>query len=343
MAAKLLMTQDQVTADREMWQAWRRTGVTASEISAVLGICPPEHGSPLVLFIAKQVGEIPQDTDEMTRGRHFEPYVLERFAHAHPDLEVLPGGLYVNTDRPWQMATHDALAVDPATVGIDREVIAGNGWRPDALALPVQAKTSINSEGWGEPGSPDVPVHYRAQTLYEMDVRGASTGFVPVLFMTDWKFATYVIEMDEDSRADVEVMRAEAEAFMRRLEDDDPPPVDWTPATTRALKSLHTDAPEGEVRINAELAKRYRAARRANTRSERRLALAVNEILATAGGARTITAHTGGRDVKVATRTKFPRGFIDAAVLREEHFDIAKVVTRHTNVTALYLGKWVKE
>src|ERR1700754_3028780 len=110
MAPTLLMPQQGVDAQADLWKFFRKGGITASEISSVLGIAPDtwETASPFALFVAKTNDqEVIGDSDAMARGRHLEPYVAERYAETKPTLNIFPGGLYSSEDRNWQMATFD--------------------------------------------------------------------------------------------------------------------------------------------------------------------------------------------------------------------------------------------
>jgi putative phage-type endonuclease len=353
MAARLLMTQDQVAGDRRRWKEIRRGGVTASEIAAVLGIAPPEYGSAFSVFTAKTTGEDHSaDTDETRRGNHLEPYVGGEFQRLHDHLTVLDGGLYCAEDRPWQMATFDRLALDTGTCGYSGDQIRGMaagghpgiaGW-PSAMqhAMPVQIKTSATRDGYGDPRSPDIPVHYRAQVLQEMDVAGADTAYVPVLFMAEWKIVTYVIERDGDAQADIDYMREAAEEFLDRVARDDPPPIDWTPATTRALKTLHPGFEEQSVRIPKNLALRYRRAQEAMEVAKHRLGQASNEVLARMGDCRWAVVTDGGTEYKVVTRSRYDRTTLSSEYIRDRHPDVAKAAEKKTPVDMLRAGPWAK-
>lgn len=332
MTPNILMTQAEIDVDRPRWHKLRRTGVTASEIAAIMGIAPPEHGSAWAVYAAKMTGEEFQgDTDATLRGTHLEGYVADRYA-TEEDRHLMMGGLFNSTERPWQMATLDRI--------IQKEGASERGW------WPAQIKTSATYEGWGEPGTDEIPVQYRAQCLWEMDVYEADEVIVPCLFVHDWKLRNYRVVRNRDAQADILCMRAAGEEFMERLAVNDPPEVDWRPATTKALKTLHSGEPVGTAVIPVHLARRYSKARRSKSLADRRLAQATNEILALAGDARYIVtgpqAHPRDRDQKVATRTRSPRRSTDAELLRKKYPAIAKEVERSTDVTVLYPGSWAK-
>jgi hypothetical protein len=173
----------------------------------------------------------------------------------------------------------------------------------------VQAKTSYPMDGWGwEEDSDEVPVHVRAQVLWEMMVRGATVGFVVVKFIRSWVTRTYQIEMDDRARAEIAWMVAEAELFVKRLETLDAPPVDWFPATTETLRRVYDGIEDTTVRVPWRMAQRYRAAIKASKLADQRKGLVVNQMLDRAGTAGTIVTRDPdtGRTIRVATRTASP-------------------------------------
>lgn len=325
MAAHLLMSQKHIDRDRDEWLRVRQNGITASEIASIMGLAPGTQSSAWKVFLAKSTGEhFDADTDATLRGTHLEPYVADRF-QAESGMTLTDGGLYASTLRPWQMAT------------FDRRTFDAQQW-PDAK-VPVQIKTSATHDGWGDPGTDEIPVHYRCQCLWEMDVAGTDLIYVPCLFMHTWKVVVYRIRRTPDAETDIEIMRMEAEAFRRRLQDGDPPPVDWTPATTAALRTLHPGEPNGTVEIPIKLARQYKAARKSVAAAERRLGQATNEILYRAGDAKYILTHDGDR---VASRSRSPRRTHDVTMLREKFPEAAKATQRTRDTTTLWPGTWAK-
>jgi putative phage-type endonuclease len=298
------MSADVVERNREAWKRQRRQGITASEIASVLGIAPDEWQGPFALYHSKVTGQDYRDDSEaMMRGRILEPYVLERFAQARPDLSIRPGGLYCHGDRSWQMATFDALVEDEP----DRLV-----WTRDKAGIfntlkPAQAKTSGTVEGYGEDGTSVIPGYYRAQALWEMDTAQADTVYVPVLFMVPWRVRVFVLHRDTEAQRDIDFMLEQAQAFRSRVEHRNPPAVDWRPSTTATLRAIHPDLEDTSVKIPVALRLRYAAARRSKKIADRRVTQAANEIRARMGSA--ARAHyvdpATGLEVPVVSRSKY--------------------------------------
>jgi putative phage-type endonuclease len=275
-------------APRDEWLEARRQGVTASEIAALLGISPFQ--SPFNLYWVK-TGQIPEDFDNerLSLGRHMEPWIAERFAKAHPKIDLARGGLFQSVDRPWQMATPDYLLDMPDE----------DGKYVDSV---LEVKTSGTYEGWGDDGTDEIPAYIAAQVQWQMDVIGCQTGYVSCFFLATQQIRTYRLAYDT---ADVELMRTRALEFWGRIQDGNPPDIDGHTATTLALKRLYPDVDDAEeAQVPADLATRYRTACDAVKRADERKTGVENEIRAAMGNAKRAVTQDGQ---KVATRSVYDR------------------------------------
>lgn len=262
----------------EGWHAARRGGVAASEIAAILGISP--WVSPFDLWWLKQTGDVSQaENRAMRRGRRYEALIVEDFADEHPELHVGPSLTLRNIDRPWQVSTPDALAYDTP---IDHDAVEA-----DPVAV-IEAKTGQRNE-WGEPGTDQIPAHYRAQVLWQLDTVGATTAFLPVRFGD--QYAEYQVDYDE---TDVALMRTAAQAFLASIAADQAPDIDAHTATLRRLKRLHRDLVDDEAVIPLHLWRQYSAARRLKKKAEERMRLAENRVRNLAGPAARIRVADDG-------------------------------------------------
>ena len=319
MTAVLVMDAEDIAADRRGWlERRRRDGdghwcVTASEIASVCNVAPRAFDGPYGLYWKKRRGQESGDSDEMRRGRAVEPIVLEEFAESHPGLAVLPGGLYARADAPWMLATLDGQAIladTMALLGYSHVPLLALREVPEEEIATVQVKTSIPTEGWGwEEDTAEVPVHVYAQVLWEMHVRGAVRAYVVVKFMASWRTNTYVVDLDAAAKDQIAWMVERAQWFTGLLAAGTPPPVDYRPSTTDALRRVYDGIEDREVRVPWRLALRYRAGLRAHNRVEDRRTLVKNLLLERAGNAGTVVAAdpATGRAVTVASRTAGPR------------------------------------
>jgi putative phage-type endonuclease len=275
MTAVELLPPHEATPANDAWHKLRRDGISASEIAAVLGISPWE--SPFSMYWRKVHGWGVEVTDEMRAGTRAEPVICQWYedeCDPHENLAMRRAGLYSNTARPWQLATPDRL-VHMACASCDG---TGNGgWAAPygcedclstGLGSPVlslvEAKYVVHGwDGWGEPGTDDIPVYYRAQCLQQLDV--LEVDDVQVAAWHGAEFRHYTVRRDEK---DLRVMRAAGERFMARLADNDPPPIDEHAATIRSLKALHPSIEDIDLEVPVAFAEGYRRARALSSRVE---------------------------------------------------------------------------
>ena len=307
--AKLIVGSDE---SREAWLKARREGITASEIGVILGLVPGQWASPMSLYLRKR-GEIGEDYDDdegMALGRYLEDYVCQRFAERFPELMVTGTGteLYAHEDHPWRLATPDRLIYEDTP-------------RTPAVGV-LEAKTDSGSSEWGAGGTDEIPVRYRCQVLWQMHVMGLEQAWVACLFLQSRSLKTYHVTLDAAAEADIELMIAAAEDFMRRVAEEDPPDIDWTEATTQALRELHPDLVDREVTIPVRLAARYRKAHAALDAAKRRSKQAENEIRQRLGNGRIVTDPAGN---VVATRQRYD---VAARVIPHKAYSVDKIVMK---------------
>lgn len=285
------------------WYAARLAGITASEVAALLGLSPYESAFSLYW---RKIGAIPAQPDNtaMSLGRHLESWVADRFAEHRPDLTVAPAGVYASLERPWQLASPDRLLYAGQTLHA--------GW---------EGKTSATYDGWGPDGTDEIPVHYRCQTLWQMDTLGVDEIHLSCLFLHSQQVRHYVIRRDEAAVADLELMRERAQAFLARLAAQDAPPIDHTSATLGALKSLWPEIDEAfepDVEVPDSLADAYEQARRDLAEAEARKDAIENQIREILGdGKRAVRPDGRG----VASRSIYIRKDVSAERLKAEFPD----------------------
>ena len=234
------------------WYEARREGITASEIATILGLS--RWDSPLSLYFRKR-GELDDEDDNhrMALGRALESYALQCFTEL-TGIGTELCGLVASLERPWQLATPDAVCGP----------------------IPAEMKTALSEDGWGPSGTSSVPIAYRCQLLWQMDTLGADHGYLCVIFLRSGEPRWYQVFWDS---GDVGVMREAGEEFLARVRADDPPPADALDATRKALKArFPADPAVPDAVCGAALVRSYRAALRADHAAAERKALAENRI-----------------------------------------------------------------
>lgn len=245
------------------WLSARASGLGGSEIAAVLGLSPWE--SRFSLWHKKKGLAAPEpDNDAMRRGRLLESVVAEWFAAEHPEYRVRRTGTWASRVRPWQVATPDRLL----------SAVAGR-------AL-LEIKTATDTAEWGEPGTDEVPVYYRAQVMWQLDTLGLRRAHVAVL-TSGLNFREYVVDWN---LAEAEVLRTAGREFLDTVERDERPDIDEHGATYRVVRELHPDIDDVEVEIEPALAERYRRAVAEHKVAEAAKQQATAEVLDALGSGR---------------------------------------------------------
>lgn len=237
--------------------------MTGSKIAAVIGLSPWE--SRFSLWHRMKGTVEPQAEDDIKRrGHYLEPAICQWWVDEHPEWKIVRTGTFVHRHRRWQAATPDRLAK-----------------RDGELIVPVEAKSDAGG-GWGEPDTEEIPVYYRAQIIWTLDVMGLPHAEVPMI-SDRLEFRRYFVDYDAD---EAEFMRAQALDFLRSLEKDVEPDLDEHSATYEVIKEMHPDIDDVKADISHELADRFRSADIALKSAKSEKAIATSEIAQAMGSAR---------------------------------------------------------
>jgi putative phage-type endonuclease len=261
------------------WHAARRNGVGGSEVAPILGLSP--WASRFSLWYAKAgLAETAFEmTPEVEWGNRLEAAVLTKFQDEHPDLYVdTDAGTFHHPDRPWQIANPDGLAYGPGP-GIDSI---------------VEAKTARWADGWGDPGTDEIPVYYRTQVLWYLDTFEVQRAHVAVLIGGS-DYREYVVEHDPDEAA---YLRAEVRRFLDSIEAGERPSIDEHTATYLVLRELHPEIDDMTVEVSADLAVKWISARDRAARAKDDEQLAKSLLAEAMGTAKKAV----WRDLPLATR-----------------------------------------
>ncbi len=249
------------TDARADWLAWRRQGIGASDVPAILGLS--RWASPWSTW-ADKVGLLPPDDDQgdyAEFGHWAELMVGPWFAH-RTGLAVAGEQMQVeHPEHPWRRCTIDGLVFDAAPAEPD---IA------DALGL-LQVKTREPGRRWDE-----LPPDIAAQERWEMHVTGLPKAWVAVLHGR--RLEHYELDTDPDDSAFIveEVTRF----WEGHVLTGNPPPLDDHVATEAALATIYPrHTPKSSVDIDdvagAVAMLREAKARKAQAQADERAAGAV--------------------------------------------------------------------
>lgn len=225
--------------------------VGSSDVASILGISP--WSSPSKTW-ARLTGLVPRydsnGTAQTRRGRILESALLDEWARIREPLGRTPGPR-IDEDPVivdgWKSCRVDMLAV-----------------MPDGERIIVEAKTTRSWDGWGADGTPDVPVYYAAQVLWQMHVMDIDRCELVAYSPLDDDFRVYPIERRRDVEAKVV---ARVEKWMRDHVFADPtvPPGDLP---LDVVEAIHRGGGGGKDWLDADesaiaLAKQLAAAREA--------------------------------------------------------------------------------
>lgn len=236
--------------DSTDWHEARRSRLGGSEIAAVLGRSTCESRFSLWLRKAGMLGPKPAD-GLMVAGRYVEDACARWFQDQHPELGVYNTGTWVREDRAWQLANPDRLIYD-----------GPHAWPVGIL----ECKFAPYGEGWGEPGTDEIPAPYLLQTRWYSNVFGDLPVYVAAL--VGGSFNEWRVEQDAD---DIAVMLREGRAFLDSVESGERPDIDDHEETYRAVRELHPDIDPGEDHeLSESAAIEYLDSKDAYTAAEKR-------------------------------------------------------------------------
>lgn len=214
--------------------ALRRTGISGSEVGAVLNLSP--WSKPIDVWAAKVEGRELEETEPMRRGRILEPAVAAWYAE-DTGAELRECGTIRHPSSSVLMATPDRIAR-----------FAGGEERV------VELKTAgfRMADRWGESGTDQVPSFYLLQTAAEMACAQLDRADLAVLIAGD-DFRIYPLTRDPE----LEAMIIEAcERFHRDyVLTRKPPPPDASDSYSEWLHARYSYAGETLLQADTEAEK----------------------------------------------------------------------------------------
>lgn len=219
-----------VRTDRDAWLEWRRNGLGASDIAAVLGLSP--WASPYSIW-ARKAGLTPeQDQTEAMEFGSMAEQMLARYFEDRTGLWAVGEQTRCEHQRhPWMRCTVDGFAYEAHGALEDRSA---------AIAVIEYKTTSDAPEAW----SPDVPLHYQCQATWTSIVTGHPVVMFGVLHLAFGRpaFRVYTFQPNAD---DIRTVMARATTFWNdHVLTGVAPDVDASQATTDALQAVFDADPD---------------------------------------------------------------------------------------------------
>lgn len=195
----------------------RKKGIGSSEVGAVLGLNP--YLSPYDVWLEKTGQTEPWSGNERTRlGKRLEiPILMEYEERTGHKLDIFIDKTFVHPERPWQLASPDALHTHRK--GIAEAKLVG---------------TRMLSQ-WGHPGTDQVPEYYLVQGCWQMSV--LDRDFVDYAILAGDSFQLYHLWRDRELE---EMLIDRVDAFWRHnVIAGAPPEVKATERTVAWIKSKY--------------------------------------------------------------------------------------------------------
>lgn len=215
-------------APRDVWLEVRRQGIASSDAAAIVGLSP--WGTPLDVWLEKRglsAGKVA--TQAMHWGTRLEPVIADAYAERTGRTLEIPPKLIRCTYTPWLLASLDRVS--------DERI--------------VELKTARTADGWGEPGTDEIPEQYIVQVHHQMLVTGAELADVAVLIGGS-DFRVYNVPRNESLIDSLFVRERE---FWATVQGDAAPDPDWAHAhTPRLIARMHGVADGSQVALPWEMA-----------------------------------------------------------------------------------------
>lgn len=213
------------------WLAWRREGIGASEISAVLGLNP--FTSRLALYLAKVAPE-PNGSNEtrpMRWGHRLEADIAEAFAEDTGLHVVGEQAWCFHPQEPWALATVDGFVTE-----------SPEATEADAIGVLEIKTTSYDRRAWLEA----LPEYVMTQVQWQMYVTELPQAWVAVFGPAKGGLDIEVIPVPRDD-ALIDGLVLAGRQFWHWVVNRTPPTADASRATSLALATAYPLAEQGKT------------------------------------------------------------------------------------------------
>lgn len=206
------------------WLGWRKKGIGGSDVAPLAGLS--KYKSRVGVWLEKTGRDLPTEEESQAArfGRKLEPVVADEFAERtgfkiEPVHEMLQHSTY-----PFMLANLDRAVHVDGKIGV------------------LECKTADKnlSAEWVDEKIPDA---YMLQVQHYLAVTGLDFAYIAVLIGgNDFKYKP----IDRDQEMIDQIIEIE-KSFWKLVEDETPPIVDGSEATTKLLKSLYPESNGQEI------------------------------------------------------------------------------------------------
>jgi putative phage-type endonuclease len=314
------------------WLAAREQGIGASDAPAAIGVSPWK--SPLSLW-AEKLGLIPaqEPTLPMMLGTELEPLIARLYTEA-------TGEKVRRVNMLRQHPTHSFMLAS-----LDRR----------AGRKPVELKYSARGNGYGDPGTDEVPDDVLVQVLHQLAVMDEDEADVAAVI--GGRAAVQIYTIRRDAKAEAAIIEREAVLWDHVLSRTEPP-LDGSDATASALAAIYPqddgetiESTEEEVRAAFVQLREAAAAVAAGEAVEKEAKAALKAAMGTAS--RLVVPGVGAATWKTPKDSTVVHHDLIAAGYRkrleelgEPETNLAALVSLHTEIkpnTRRFLPKFDEE
>ncbi|ATE58990.1 YqaJ viral recombinase family nuclease [Thauera sinica] len=209
-AIRLVSTKE---LSRQQWLTIRTGGIGSSDAAAAVGLSP--YKSPLALWMEKTGRQAPNDlgqSESVFWGTTLEPVLARVYSERTGNKVRRVNAILQHPDHPFMLANLD-------------RAIGGEG------VLEIKTAGYHSAPFWEE----GIPEAYQCQVLHQLAVTGKLWADVAVL-IAGQDFRIYRVERDDDK---VDALIECEEAFWDKVRRDEPPAVDGSESSGKALARLY--------------------------------------------------------------------------------------------------------